>query len=284
MSAPNQPRSCEGCFGGVTPPVTTSQQHSAHIGFRVMVVVLAVAAACKLCACRRRLELFGEDHNMRPGWVTVGKNISHSNFNRQVRRDASWREPVLQWLPHCSGLVLALVNWGQLGRAGMHAWLAHWNCHSAANPQSADTVALPCGCAACWCCRRTWTTSGTGTDLSTCRTTHGHQQMACQCWCPQQTSSNAYGPRARRRHTARSVPRCAARSLGVADLLVVSFFQGVQQVGSMGLCTVCNLLGCKLLQLVLQITGLRLKPIVPRASCTDQTVYCATKQSIRHLL
>jgi len=33
---------------------------------------------------RRRLELFGEDHNIRPGWLTLGKNLSYSNFNREV--------------------------------------------------------------------------------------------------------------------------------------------------------------------------------------------------------
>jgi hypothetical protein len=33
---------------------------------------------------QRRLELFGEDHNIRPGWVTVGKDLSGSNFNPQV--------------------------------------------------------------------------------------------------------------------------------------------------------------------------------------------------------
>lgn len=32
----------------------------------------------------RRLELFGEDHNIRPGWVTVGKDLVGSNFNPQV--------------------------------------------------------------------------------------------------------------------------------------------------------------------------------------------------------
>ena len=30
----------------------------------------------------RRIELFGEDHNLRPGWVTVGKAISTSNFDK----------------------------------------------------------------------------------------------------------------------------------------------------------------------------------------------------------
>ena len=34
---------------------------------------------------RRRLELFGEDHNIRSGWLTVGKGLSSSNFNSEVR-------------------------------------------------------------------------------------------------------------------------------------------------------------------------------------------------------
>jgi hypothetical protein len=38
---------------------------------------------------KRRLELFGEDHNMRAGWVTVGKNITTSNFKPQVRECVS---------------------------------------------------------------------------------------------------------------------------------------------------------------------------------------------------
>ncbi|XP_020093769.1 methyltransferase-like protein 1 [Ananas comosus] len=33
---------------------------------------------------RRRLELFGEDHNIRSGWLTVGKGLSSSNFNREA--------------------------------------------------------------------------------------------------------------------------------------------------------------------------------------------------------
>jgi N6-adenosine-specific RNA methylase IME4 len=33
----------------------------------------------------RRIELFGEDHNIRAGWVTVGKGLTSSNFNPQVR-------------------------------------------------------------------------------------------------------------------------------------------------------------------------------------------------------
>lgn len=32
----------------------------------------------------RRIELFGEDHNIRPGWVTVGKNLQASNFKPSV--------------------------------------------------------------------------------------------------------------------------------------------------------------------------------------------------------
>ncbi|CAI0403080.1 unnamed protein product [Linum tenue] len=33
---------------------------------------------------RRRLELFGEDHNIRAGWLTVGKELSSSNFNAET--------------------------------------------------------------------------------------------------------------------------------------------------------------------------------------------------------
>ncbi|CAA7033268.1 unnamed protein product [Microthlaspi erraticum] len=33
---------------------------------------------------RRRLELFGEDHNIRSGWLTVGKALSSSNFEPQA--------------------------------------------------------------------------------------------------------------------------------------------------------------------------------------------------------
>jgi hypothetical protein len=38
-----------------------------------------------LLCCRRRLELFGEDHNIREGWVTVGRSITQSTFKPQVR-------------------------------------------------------------------------------------------------------------------------------------------------------------------------------------------------------
>ncbi|KAF5732376.1 hypothetical protein HS088_TW18G01070 [Tripterygium wilfordii] len=33
---------------------------------------------------RRRIELFGEDHNIRSGWLTVGKGLSSSNFNAEA--------------------------------------------------------------------------------------------------------------------------------------------------------------------------------------------------------
>lgn len=35
----------------------------------------------RFCLGRKRLELFGEDHNIRNGWLTLGKNISSSNFD-----------------------------------------------------------------------------------------------------------------------------------------------------------------------------------------------------------
>ncbi|KAF3332702.1 methyltransferase-like protein 1 [Carex littledalei] len=33
---------------------------------------------------KRRLELFGEDHNIRPGWLTLGRGLSSSNFNKEA--------------------------------------------------------------------------------------------------------------------------------------------------------------------------------------------------------
>lgn len=33
---------------------------------------------------RRRLELFGEDHNIRPGWLTLGKGLSGSSFDAKA--------------------------------------------------------------------------------------------------------------------------------------------------------------------------------------------------------
>ncbi|CAG8469862.1 16094_t:CDS:2 [Acaulospora morrowiae] len=36
------------------------------------------------CLGRRRLELFGEDHNIRPGWFTIGNGLSSSNFDAET--------------------------------------------------------------------------------------------------------------------------------------------------------------------------------------------------------
>ena len=33
---------------------------------------------------RRRIELFGVDHNLQPGWLTVGNVLSSSNFGKEV--------------------------------------------------------------------------------------------------------------------------------------------------------------------------------------------------------
>lgn len=35
----------------------------------------------RFCLGRKRIELFGEDHNIRPGWITVGKSLTNSNFD-----------------------------------------------------------------------------------------------------------------------------------------------------------------------------------------------------------
>lgn len=45
---------------------------------------------------RRRLELFGEDHNIRPGWVTIGNALTGSNFSAQV--PAAFPPPILSLL------------------------------------------------------------------------------------------------------------------------------------------------------------------------------------------
>jgi len=43
-----------------------------------------IGAELRMLQGRRRLELFGEDHNIRPGWVTVGNSLVGSNFSAQV--------------------------------------------------------------------------------------------------------------------------------------------------------------------------------------------------------
>ncbi|PNW88915.1 hypothetical protein CHLRE_01g050600v5 [Chlamydomonas reinhardtii] len=41
----------------------------------------------RFCNGRRRLELFGEDHNIRNGWVTVGRSLTSSNFSAKAYAD-----------------------------------------------------------------------------------------------------------------------------------------------------------------------------------------------------
>ncbi len=53
----------------------------------------------RFCLGRKRIELFGEEHNIRPGWVTVGKGLSGTNFD--ARKYENWFKgegayPVLQ--------------------------------------------------------------------------------------------------------------------------------------------------------------------------------------------
>ena len=38
----------------------------------------------RFCLGRRRLELFAEDHNIRPGWVSLGSSLSNSNFDAKT--------------------------------------------------------------------------------------------------------------------------------------------------------------------------------------------------------
>lgn len=42
----------------------------------------------RFCLGRKRIELFGEDHNTRSGWLTLGKSISNSNFD--LEKYNSW--------------------------------------------------------------------------------------------------------------------------------------------------------------------------------------------------
>ena len=35
----------------------------------------------RFCLGRKRIELFGEDHNIRPGWLTLGKSLTNSNYD-----------------------------------------------------------------------------------------------------------------------------------------------------------------------------------------------------------
>ncbi|GIL60443.1 hypothetical protein Vafri_15030 [Volvox africanus] len=41
----------------------------------------------RFCNGRRRLELFGEDHNIREGWLTVGRSLTSSNFSAKAYSD-----------------------------------------------------------------------------------------------------------------------------------------------------------------------------------------------------
>merc|ERR1719174_3460748 len=47
------------------------------------------------CLGRRRLELFGLDRNMRDGWLTLGRGLTSSNFNKTLYH--SWFEGDGEW-------------------------------------------------------------------------------------------------------------------------------------------------------------------------------------------
>jgi len=42
----------------------------------------------RFCLGRKRIELFGSTYSTRPGWVTIGKDITDTNFNR--KKYESW--------------------------------------------------------------------------------------------------------------------------------------------------------------------------------------------------
>lgn len=47
-------------------------------------VMQVCSVACGCITTCRRLELFGEEHNIRDGWVTVGRSLPTSNFRPDV--------------------------------------------------------------------------------------------------------------------------------------------------------------------------------------------------------
>merc|ERR1712151_980675 len=47
------------------------------------------------CLGRRRLELFGLDRNMRDGWLTLGRGLTKSNWNKELYN--SWFEGEDHW-------------------------------------------------------------------------------------------------------------------------------------------------------------------------------------------
>merc|ERR1712050_216981 len=63
------------------------------------------------CLGRRRLELFGLDRNMRDGWLTLGRGLTSSNWNKATY--LSWFEGDGQWPgvgDHLGGRLLGSVD------------------------------------------------------------------------------------------------------------------------------------------------------------------------------
>ena len=52
------------------------------------------------CLGRRRLYLFGRDNTVRPGWLTIGPELSFSNYDKQVYK--SWFEPPNSTVTGCT--------------------------------------------------------------------------------------------------------------------------------------------------------------------------------------
>ncbi len=52
--------------------------------YRVLCTQCYVYSYANTLPGRRRIELFGTQHNVRPGWVTVGAALPPSNFNPQL--------------------------------------------------------------------------------------------------------------------------------------------------------------------------------------------------------
>ncbi|CAH1763431.1 13988_t:CDS:2 [Entrophospora sp. SA101] len=82
----------EHCIMGIKGTVRRSTDgHFIHCNVDTDVIISEEPPFGKLyhiiehfCLGRRRLELFGEDHNIRPGWLTIGLGLSSSNFDPQT--------------------------------------------------------------------------------------------------------------------------------------------------------------------------------------------------------
>ena len=57
----------------------------------------------RFCLGRKRIELFGEDHNIHPGWLTLGNCISKSNFDKEEYDNSFKGDGMFPQIQDCNG-------------------------------------------------------------------------------------------------------------------------------------------------------------------------------------